>query len=134
MLSDESGKIKAKGIGVGSKFDETRDDRCYYYYSNDYRMNACIEEFQNIKIGESKDELQSRSQLDTEKSNIYSRFTTYQNGNEQEEIRVFYPSYDENYANIYVQVMFANNKITDGTLSYSEDRTDGKTYVYKLTK
>lgn len=119
LLEGEDGKVKSKGIGVGSRFPEKGNDR----YSNESHVNdnteLCLEEFKNLKIGETKDDILKRERMRHE--DVYTRFITYTDNGTNEYYRIYHAASMQTDEEMFIQVSFENNKLTSGTLIYNDD-------------
>lgn len=134
LRADSDGCVEAKGVGSGAAVKDK------YGYVPDHHSGGsggrdCYHNFKTVRAGDSRDEVMKK--LAGEDGDIFARFLTLKNGEENEYCRVSHAGScgsDEIYCPVVVEIWFENEKLSDAKLYVLDEFVYGRQRVYELEK
>ena len=134
LRADSDGCVESKGVGSGAAVKDK------YGYVPDHHSGGsggrdCYHNFKTVRAGDSRDEVMKK--LAGEDGDIFARFLTLKNGEENEYCRVSHAgrgSPDEIYYPVVAELWFENGKLSDAKLYCLGEYVYNETRVYELQK
>ena len=134
LRADSDGCVESKGVGSGAA---VKDKYGYVpdHHSGGSGGRSCYQNFKTVRVGDRKDEVMKK--LAGEDGDIFARFLTLKNGEENEYCRVSHAgrgSPDEIYYPVVAELWFENGKLSDAKLYCLGEYVYGRQRVYELEK
>ena len=134
LRADSDGCVESKGVGSGAAVKDK------YGYVPDHHSGGsggrdCYHNFKTVRAGDSRDEVMKK--LAGEDGDIFARFLTLKNGEENEYCRVSHAGRgapDEIYYPVVAELWFENGKLSDTKLYCLGEYVYNETRVYELQK
>ena len=134
LRADSDGCVESKGVGSGAAVKDK------YGYVPDHHSGGsggrdCYHNFKTVRVGDSRDEVMKK--LAGEDGDIFARFLTLKNGEENEYCRVSHAGRgepDEIYYPVVAELWFENGKLSDAKLYCLGEYVYNETRVYELQK
>lgn len=134
LRADSDGCVESKGVGSGAAVKDK------YGYVPDHHSGGsggrdCYHNFKTVRAGDSRDEVMKK--LAGEDGDIFARFLTLKNGEENEYCRVSHAGRgapDEIYYPVVAELWFENGKLSDAKLYCLGEYVYNETRVYELQK
>lgn len=134
LRADSDGCVESKGVGSGAAVKDK------YGYVPDHHSGGsggrdCYHNFKTVHAGDSRDEVMKK--LAGEDGDIFARFLTLKNGEENEYCRVSHAGRgepDEIYYPVVAELWFENGKLSDAKLYCLSEYVYGRQRVYELEK
>lgn len=134
LRADSDGCVESKGVGSGAAVKDK-----YGYVPNHHSGGSggrdCYHNFKTVRAGDSRDEVMKK--LAGEDGDIFARFLTLKNGEENEYCRVSHAGRgapDEIYYPVVAELWFENGKLSDAKLYCLSKYVYNETRVYELQK
>ena len=134
LRADSDGCVESKGVGSGAAVKDK------YGYVPDHHSGGsggrdCYHNYKTVRAGDSRDEVMKK--LAGEDGDIFARFLTLKNGEENEYCRVSHAGSgepDEIYYPVVAELWFENGKLSDAKLYCLSEYVYNETRVYELQK
>lgn len=134
LRADSDGCVESKGVGSGAA---VKDKYGYVpdHHSGGSGGRSCYQNFKTVRVGDRKDEVMKK--LAGENGDVFAKFVTLKNGEENEYCRVSHAGRgepDEIYYPVVAELWFENGKLSDAKLYCLGEYVYNETRVYEIQK